>query len=238
MNIEKERFDLYGNIAFADSEHKEAFLKVLGRMGVMRDPYYVSLAYLITLDRVCREHTDDIFNFKDMVIRSQCLKHSWQTGTSKKTTLLAFNLFCGGYSWCPNSLKRYCVPDEIFCSSLAPFYCEALRIRFCFDQAVPEPDSTDEPEAEETLEVPERPLPLRSPAKNSDYSLSICMCCHICTNSTHCGHIMKYDCFSNTPEALECRNCNGDGGCCSRFKSAFEDETVFRKANSDDEMPF
>lgn len=47
---------------FRDKQHEELFCEIYNRMRT-HDCYYKPVAYLIALDRVCREHIEDIFDF-------------------------------------------------------------------------------------------------------------------------------------------------------------------------------
>lgn len=125
-------------IIFYDNRHKESYNEICGRMKCL-DNYHCSLAYLLSLEGV-REHIADCFDFADDVIKVECLKSSWQTSTSLKTTHLAFNLWNGccddgeeytdndGYK-VPLPSSKYAV-DEIFSSSLAVYYWQAIMLRF------------------------------------------------------------------------------------------------------------
>lgn len=127
------------NVKFCDVQHKEQFADVINRMACI-DCYHLAVAYLITLDTVCRQHIDSLYNFDEQCIIPEGLKESWQTDTSKKTTRLAFNLWGGccddgetyadkdGYT-VPLPSKCFSV-DEIFCCSYAPYYVEGIKLRF------------------------------------------------------------------------------------------------------------
>lgn len=54
------------------------------------------------------------------------LRKGWQTGTSLRTTRLAYNLWCTYIDENP----KYSTPDEIFCCSYAPYYFEAIMLRY------------------------------------------------------------------------------------------------------------
>lgn len=124
---------------FYDKAHWQAFTDCIARMKCS-DVYHISLAYLLTLDTVCREHLDNLFNFADDGIKHKALNEGWQTGTSQKTTRLAFNLWNGccddgeeytdkdGYK-VPLPSEHYS-PDKIFCCSYAPYYWEAIKLRY------------------------------------------------------------------------------------------------------------
>lgn len=78
---------------------------------------------------------DDIFNLKSGEININALQGKYQTGTSKKVTRLAFNLWNG----CnfdreqdienKNLSANYNV-SEIFSCGYAPYFYEAIKIRF------------------------------------------------------------------------------------------------------------
>lgn len=124
---------------FYDREHWIAFTDCLSKMK-QSDVYRISLAYLLTLDTACRKHINDCFDFNDGVIKIEALNQPWQTSTSLKTTRLAFNLWNGccddgeeytdndGYN-VPLPSSKYAV-DEIFSSSLAEYYWQAVKLRF------------------------------------------------------------------------------------------------------------
>lgn len=124
---------------FFDREHWQAFTDCIARMQ-HSDVYHISLAYLLTLDSVCREHLDSLFDFDGDGIKRSALHEGWQTGTSKKTTRLAFNLWNGCHDdgekyKCKDGYEtdlpsRYYAVDEIFACSLAPYYWEAIKLRY------------------------------------------------------------------------------------------------------------
>lgn len=124
---------------FYDKAHWQAFTDSLRQLK-NSDVYHISLAYLLTLDTTCRQHIDDCFDFNDGLIKIDALKKSWQTGTSLKTTRLVFNLWNGCYDdgdeytdndgyKVPLPSAKYAV-DEIFSSSLAEYYWQAIKLRF------------------------------------------------------------------------------------------------------------
>lgn len=122
----------FSYVVFDDEEHWRLFFKVICRMNLKphKDPYREALAYLITLDAACRQHIDDLYDFEECVIKPEVLDRGWQTGTSLRTTFLAFNLFTGHLNWCPEELKVCCTPADVFCCSYAPYYWEAIKIRY------------------------------------------------------------------------------------------------------------
>lgn len=128
-------------IEFYNDEHCNRYCTVRKLMGGLDcDPYRSAVAYLIALDRVLYEHKQDVFDFDRGVIIPECLNKGWQTGTSKKTTRLAFNLWNGyctdgetyidkdGYE--DELPSSYYAVDNIFCCSYAPYYWQAIQIRY------------------------------------------------------------------------------------------------------------
>lgn len=124
---------------FKDREHWNAFTDFISKMKCA-DVYHVSLAYLLTLDRVTRTHINDLFDFEDDSIKADGFNWSWQTGTSRKVTRLAFNLWNGYYfdgetyvdddgyiSDLPSA--NYNV-DVIFDCDYAPYFVEAIKLRY------------------------------------------------------------------------------------------------------------
>ena len=113
------------DIKLANSKHEKAFYSLLSRMK-KTDRYHSALAYLLTLDNVCRVHISDLFDIEEDIILFAGLEKSWQTGTSLRTTRLAFNL----WSTYVDDNPRNSTPDEIFCCSYAPYYFEAILLRY------------------------------------------------------------------------------------------------------------
>ncbi len=124
---------------FKNEYHETLFWVIMQKMKC-NDVYSRSVAYLIALDSVCRNHVEDMFDFKENIIRHDSLNASWQTGTSMKTTRLAFNLWnscCtdGEIYTDKEGYKEYLPSEsysvaEIFCCGYAPYYWEAIKIRY------------------------------------------------------------------------------------------------------------
>ena len=119
------------SIKFIDNTHEQEYKALLQRMNASnRDVYRKALAYLITADDECKKHIDNIYDFEECCIIPRCLNEGWQTGTSLKTCRLAFNLYNGGLGWCDEDDRYLVTPAELFCCSLAPFYLEAVKLRY------------------------------------------------------------------------------------------------------------
>ena len=117
---------------FRNQEHKDRFYAILGQM-TCQDDYHKSAAYLMTLDDVLYKHVGEIYDFDERIINSPLIKAAWQTHTSRKTFRLLINLWNGAYNDSYSKMSRtsmYFAPDEIFNSEYAPFYWEAIKLRF------------------------------------------------------------------------------------------------------------
>lgn len=120
-------------ILFYDSRHEQLYCDLCKRMKYL-DEYHRATAYLLSLDNVGREHIDDIFDLKEDVIKPEGLHKAWQTGTSAKTTRLLFNLW-NGYNSEGEPLEEekssgYYTPEHIFSCSYAPYYWQAIQLRY------------------------------------------------------------------------------------------------------------
>lgn len=110
---------------FIDKIHEKLYKEICSRMRYL-DCYHYSVAYLIALDKVLRDHIDAVFDFEEDVIKPKCLYMGFQTGTSLKTTRLAFNLW-NGFN---QDLSSNFTVDNIFCCSYAPYYWQAIQLRY------------------------------------------------------------------------------------------------------------
>lgn len=115
---------------FYNDDHEKAFWSFLARAGKRFDSYHFSIAYLLTLDKECRKHLDDLFDFEGDGIKPEGINKSWQTGTSAKTTRLAFNLWNGCNADGEDDTSPLYTPAELFCTSYARYYYEAIKLRY------------------------------------------------------------------------------------------------------------
>lgn len=119
--------DFFKEIMFEDSIHKEEFTNMIfemNRLGRCLDGEHISMAYLSTLG--CMRGRG-IYNVKTDSISLTSLEGGWQSSGTTKATLLAFNLW-NGYVDMDNALE--CTPVELFCCSLAPYFMQAIRLRY------------------------------------------------------------------------------------------------------------
>jgi len=117
---------------FADDAHRARYEELRGRVLIdptkYNDHYREALSYLLALNIDCYDNVHDLYNFKEHSIIPEGISEEWQTGTSKKTTRLAFNLYSSSCLWCEEGTEHYCAVDEIFNCDYAPYFVEAVKI--------------------------------------------------------------------------------------------------------------
>lgn len=132
------------DILFYDQTHETEYTELLNSMK-SKDEYHKAAAYLLTLDRVIREHVKDVFDIdKDIIIHAALCK-AWQTGTSMKTTRLLFNLwnsfiYESTEDFENDVISKYYAVDEILNCNYMPYYVQALKLRFpCYAEEPAKP---------------------------------------------------------------------------------------------------
>ena len=122
---------------FVDDEHekfwneKNLIMQEYGKT----DVYYKSIVYTLGICETTRSIFDKIFNIEKGEINIDSIKSAFQTGTSEKVTRMAFSLWnrCNYDSdkdRQKGKVSKYYNPSEIFCCSYAPYFVEALKIRY------------------------------------------------------------------------------------------------------------
>jgi len=125
---------------YKDDKHKAIYEEICGQMRYI-DTYHQALAYLISLDNVCRQHIGDIYDVSTDGIMLDAIHKGWQTSTSAKTTRLAFNLWNGlaadisedGKMFEEHSGAMYTVA-EIFDSPYSQYYWQAIKLRYQYPE--------------------------------------------------------------------------------------------------------
>lgn len=124
---------------FSDKKHFDFYVETM--KNVTNDVYHQALVYTLGISDETRRNFKVIYNIKNRTIDTEQLHQGWQTSSSLRVTRLAFNLFTDGeptaYSYDENENEiedikecaRYSVSD-IFCCSYAPFYVQAIKIRY------------------------------------------------------------------------------------------------------------
>lgn len=123
---------------FIDNEHEEFFeekMKELSKLG-KTDVYYKSLVYTLSICETTREHFKEIFNIRKSELDLDSIQKGWQTSTSLKVTRMALNLWNHNLMYDSEEdlqnekISSSYAPSEIFCCSYAPYFWEAIKIRY------------------------------------------------------------------------------------------------------------
>ena len=124
---------------FLNDEHRTFYYKVMNMMKQYRNSEEIassdkSFVYILGLCDLTREHINEIYSL-NKGLNIAALELDWQTEISLKVTRLAFNIYA---EWNHDTTqeaienrvsKNYSV-NEIFDCDLAPYFLEAIKIRF------------------------------------------------------------------------------------------------------------
>ena len=122
---------------FMDYEHEVFFWKKAKELDILGDVERMSLVYLLSLSRNCRDRFERCYDVKNRCGRANVLEESWPTSTDRKAIRLGFNLFNWGAPTTEHmgdkrkirELEFY-LPTEIFSTTYAPYFWQAIQIRF------------------------------------------------------------------------------------------------------------
>lgn len=127
------------DLCFMDSEHEAFYRNFIPNFG--DDVYLTSVIYLLGLTEATRRNYFDLFDPVTNETRLDGLHHGWQTDTTRKITRLAFNLWNGMvYDEYADSdtgkVSPWYAPHAIFDNPLAPYFFEAIKLRYpnCFQK--------------------------------------------------------------------------------------------------------
>lgn len=113
-------------IRFASKEHENFFFTMLKKAG-KTDSYHAAFFYCVGISDTTRRNVERIFDFKEGVIKPEGLHEGWQTGGSVRLTRLAFNLWNG---YAEPGEERLSTPYEMFDCGYAPYFFEAIRLKY------------------------------------------------------------------------------------------------------------
>lgn len=129
--------DTASNIVFISEAHEKFYFEKLGECRY-QDVYHKALCYCLGICADTRSNVSRIYDFKTGCVKPECLQEGWQTSGSARVVRMAFNLYCNGTPSVDEELeqeaqlrecKSYSV-EELFCCSYAPFFWEAIKIRY------------------------------------------------------------------------------------------------------------
>lgn len=113
-------------VRFVDSEHERFYMNMLKRAD-RQDAYHRAFFYTAGIADETRRYIHDVFDFADRRIKPEGLEQPWQTGSTSRLCRLAFNLWNG---WTEDGNERLSTPYELFDCTYAPFFLEAIRMRY------------------------------------------------------------------------------------------------------------
>ena len=125
------------SIIFISEAHEKFYYEKLKEVQY-QDEYHMALFYCLGINNDTRQNFDRIYDLKNDCVKPECLKEGWQTSGSKKVTRMALSLFCNGVPSIDEneSVKeqlhecRQYTAEELFCCAYAPFFWQAIRIRY------------------------------------------------------------------------------------------------------------
>jgi hypothetical protein len=114
------------SIRFADKEHEAFYHDMLAKIN-NHDVYHQAFFYAMGICSETRRYIHSLFDFTERGIRPEGLSAAWQTGGTRRLCRLAFNLWNG---WTEDGMERYSTPYELFDCGFAPYFFEAIRLRY------------------------------------------------------------------------------------------------------------
>lgn len=121
------------DMKFMDTQHQAFYEDCLNKANRRDDSYHKALFYTLGLTGETRRYINNLYDFKDRSINFDGLFQGWQTSTSMQATRMAFNLyngFTGDTGGEKNDDPAQYSPDNLFCTGLAPFFFEAVKLRY------------------------------------------------------------------------------------------------------------
>lgn len=119
---------------FIDKEHEEFYQSKISEYQ-NADCYHKALIYTLGICETTRDHFREIFG-KNKELNFDSLQSAWQTSTSEKVTRMAFSLWNSSSMYesekdaTEGNISNEYNPSRIFCCSYAPYFYEALKIRY------------------------------------------------------------------------------------------------------------
>lgn len=124
-------------IIFISDAHEKFYYEKLKEVRY-QDVYHKALCYCLGISDDTRRNVYRIYDFKTGCVITECLHEGWQTSGSVRVIRMAFNLYCNGtpsvsdYEDAEEQVdecRQYTV-EEIFCCAYAPYFWQAIQIRY------------------------------------------------------------------------------------------------------------
>lgn len=125
-------------IEFIDYEHENFYKRQISRLERIgkADVYHKSAIYTLGICETTRSNFNNILNLEKDRTNIDSLQSAWQTGTSKRVTRMALNLWNSDNMYEDRKAekedrvsKNYCV-SELFCDGYARYFMEAIKLRY------------------------------------------------------------------------------------------------------------
>lgn len=125
-------------IEFIDYEHEDFYKKHIAELEKIgkADVYHKSAIYTLGICETTRSNFSKILNLETDSTNIDSLQSAWQTGTSKRVTRMALNLWNSGNMYENRQAekedrvsKNYCV-SELFCDGYARYFMQAVKLRY------------------------------------------------------------------------------------------------------------
>lgn len=125
------------NIIFISDAHEKFYYEKLKEVRY-QDVYHKALVYCLGISADTRNNAYRIYDFKQGLVKTECLHEGWQTSGSMRVVRMAFNLYCNGtpsvsdYDDAEEQLAecRQYGAEELFCCRYAPYFWQAIQIRY------------------------------------------------------------------------------------------------------------
>ena len=112
-------------IIFISEAHEKFYYEKLKEVRY-QDVYHKALCYCLGISDDTRRNANRIYDFETGCVKTECLHEGWQTSGSVKVVRMAFNLYCNGTP----SVDDYKEVEDIFCCAYAPYFWQAIQIRY------------------------------------------------------------------------------------------------------------
>lgn len=114
------------DLIFNGQDHRNAYEYWCNAVG-FSDSYHQALLYTLAICPDTRSRIGRIYNSHDRTIDLSVLNEGWQTSSSRRVCLIAFNLFNGFID--PDD-PQATTPYDLCCCSYAVYFFQAIRLRY------------------------------------------------------------------------------------------------------------
>lgn len=113
-------------LMFNGPEHRKVFFDWIQAVEEP-DSYHQALLYTLTICPETRSRIGQIYDLNERMIKPDVLSAGWQTSTSRRVCLMAFNLFNG---FVDAHDAQASTPYDLCCCCYACYFLQAIRLRY------------------------------------------------------------------------------------------------------------